>query len=123
MKVIVKFFEFCYFSRNYSTLIFVIYSREKICSLGSIFIGLLFFCNYTITTQIVSLAFKITKSIGTEHNNHLLGGPRKSLHLFLNYWYFCYVITTETCNTRMERKFCGLFGNIFKNCEKCSYEP
>ena len=28
--------------------------------------------------------------------------------------------TTEKCNTGMERKFCGLFGSIFKKCEKCS---
>ena len=26
--------------------------------------------------------------------------------------------TTETCNTAMERKFCGLLGDVFKNCEK-----
>ena len=28
----------------------------------------------------------------------------------------------ETCNTAMERKFCRLLGNVFKNCEKFSYE-
>ena len=50
------------------------------------------------------------------------GGPRKSVHFFLNGYHFCYIITTETCNTGMERKFCGLFGNIFKNCEKYFYE-
>ena len=26
------------------------------------------------------------------------------------------------CNTAMERKFCGLSGDIFKNCENFSYE-
>ena len=30
--------------------------------------------------------------------------------------------TTEMGNTAKERKFCGLFGDIFKNCEKMSYE-
>ena len=33
-----------------------------------------------------------------------------------------YSVTIETCNTAMERKFCGLLGDVFKNCEKCSYE-
>ena len=30
--------------------------------------------------------------------------------------------TAETCNTAMERKFCGRLGDVFKNCEKFSYE-
>ena len=30
--------------------------------------------------------------------------------------------TTEMCNTGMDQKFCGLFGDIFKDWEKCSYE-
>ena len=29
---------------------------------------------------------------------------------------------TETCNTAMEREFCRLFIDIFKNCENLSYE-
>ena len=42
--------------------------------------------------------------------------------IFLDYCNLCYIFTTEICNTGMERKFCGLFGNIFKNWEKWSYE-
>ena len=26
------------------------------------------------------------------------------------------------CNMAMERKFCGLLGDVFKNCEKFSYK-
>ena len=33
-----------------------------------------------------------------------------------------YIEAAVTCNTAMEREFCTLFGNIFKNCEKSSYE-
>ena len=29
---------------------------------------------------------------------------------------------TVTCNTAMERRFCGLSGDVSKNCEKLSYE-
>ena len=48
---------------------------------------------------------------------------RENLNTFLKKCcHFCYINTTETCNTAMERKFCGLFGDIFKNWEKCSYE-
>ena len=50
------------------------------------------------------------------------GGPRKFAHFFENCYHSCYIFTTETCNTGMEWKFCGLFRNNFKKCEKCSYE-
>ena len=36
--------------------------------------------------------------------------------------YSAYIEATEMCNTAMERVFCKLFGNIFINCEKLSYE-
>ena len=49
------------------------------------------------------------------------GGSRKSLHFWNRYHSSC-MNTTEMCNTGMKRKFCGLFGDIFKNCEKCSYQ-
>ena len=31
-------------------------------------------------------------------------------------------VSTLQKRVAMERGFCGLFGDIFKNCEKCSYE-
>ena len=30
--------------------------------------------------------------------------------------------TTLTSNMAMERQFCGVFGDIFENCKKLSYE-
>ena len=41
---------------------------------------------------------------------------------FKNCCHFRYINTTETCNTVLKRKFCGLYGDIFKNCEKCFYD-
>ena len=35
--------------------------------------------------------------------------------------HFSCMYTTEMGNTAMEWKFYGLFGDIFKNCEKLSY--
>ena len=34
----------------------------------------------------------------------------------------CCMNTTETCNTAIEREFCGLSEDYFENCEKLSYE-
>ena len=45
-----------------------------------------------------------------------------NLYTFKIACHFSCINTTETCNTAMEREFCGLFGVSFKNFEKCSYE-
>ena len=45
-----------------------------------------------------------------------------NLYTFKITCHFSCINTTETCNTAMEREFCGLFGVLFKNFEKCSYE-
>ena len=48
---------------------------------------------------------------------------RENLYTFLLIAaHFCYIKTTEMFNTALELEFCGLFRNIFKKGEKCSYE-
>ena len=47
---------------------------------------------------------------------------RVNLNTFKIACHFSCINTTETCNMAMERKFCGLFGDILKNCDKLSYE-
>ena len=51
----------------------------------------------------------------------LQGSPFK----LTGYWkqvFSDYSETTETCDTAMERKFCGLFEDNLENCEKLPYE-
>ena len=47
---------------------------------------------------------------------------RENLYTYKIACHFSSINTIETCYTGMKRKFCGPFGGIFKNCEKCSYE-
>ena len=47
------------------------------------------------------------------------GAARKSLHF--NYILSC-MNTTEMCNTAIEREFCGLFEDDYKNGQKLCYE-
>ena len=47
---------------------------------------------------------------------------RENLHTYKIACHFSCINTIQTCHTGMKRKFCGLLGEIFKNCEKCSYE-
>ena len=51
----------------------------------------------------------------------LLQGDFPETKISVQLYHFSYKNTTETCNTAMEREFCRLFGDIFKNCEKLSY--
>ena len=48
------------------------------------------------------------------------GALRKSEHFFIKLLPFLQY--KQMCNTALEREFCGFYRNIFKNCEKCSYE-
>ena len=41
---------------------------------------------------------------------------QNNLNTFKTCSHFSCMITKETCKTAMERKFCGSFGDIFKNC-------
>ena len=52
----------------------------------------------------------------------LYRGAKQNLCIHSQGNQFSCMYTTEMGNTAKERKFCGLFGDIFKNCEKMSYE-
>ena len=51
----------------------------------------------------------------------LQGSPFK-LTGYLKQVFSDYSETTETCDTAMEREFCGLSRDNFENCEKLPYE-
>ena len=51
-----------------------------------------------------------------------LQGAITEMQIILNCCHLSCINTTEMCNTAMKREFCGLFRNIFKNCEKVTCE-